>query len=435
MLTKRQLLIVAVVVRVSATLFCSSYFVADEYWQSLEIAHRLVFGRGELTWEWHQGIRSFVFPTIIAIPYWLLKILHLDTPFLLQIIPRLLMTALGVVEDWLILNHKGHTNFFACLTSWASLYFGGRTLVDTLESFFVLLFSIHSTTIPLAVIAFWLRPTSLIPSLLFFNFKNLNLKKAFRQILFMASLMCLGDAIFYHILGLNVPLFTPLNFLISNFGKGVAVLYGTQPFLFYFYSALPSILLVLLIPLTKSLHSKNVIIALLNVLLLSLSKHKEIRYIYPSILVILSSLSSLSPSILGVNSVLNLAVFVFLSKFHQAGQTEVARIIAKDPKDTLFLLPCHSTPFTAYIHSNCTLKHLECPHSGYSPSSEFLRNPIHFVQTIQPYTYIAVYTSYAAKIHEWLRENGLVETRRIFNSFFPIDGINNSHISLYEMVN
>ena len=36
---------------VNAVLVCT-YFNPDEYWQSLEVAHRMAFGSGHLTWEW-----------------------------------------------------------------------------------------------------------------------------------------------------------------------------------------------------------------------------------------------------------------------------------------------------------------------------------------------------------------------------------------------
>ena len=30
----------------------------DEWWQAPEVAHRLVFGCGVLTWEWEHGLRA-----------------------------------------------------------------------------------------------------------------------------------------------------------------------------------------------------------------------------------------------------------------------------------------------------------------------------------------------------------------------------------------
>ena len=35
----------------------------DQTYQTLEPAHYLAFGKGFLTWEWHTGIRSWVYPS------------------------------------------------------------------------------------------------------------------------------------------------------------------------------------------------------------------------------------------------------------------------------------------------------------------------------------------------------------------------------------
>ena len=43
--------------RVGNALAVITFFNPDEYWQSLEPAHRLAFGYGHLTWEWVAGLR------------------------------------------------------------------------------------------------------------------------------------------------------------------------------------------------------------------------------------------------------------------------------------------------------------------------------------------------------------------------------------------
>lgn len=55
-----------------------TYIHPDETWQSLEIAHRSVFGYGYVTWEWRSGLRGFAHPMLFAMVYWVLKTLHLD---------------------------------------------------------------------------------------------------------------------------------------------------------------------------------------------------------------------------------------------------------------------------------------------------------------------------------------------------------------------
>jgi hypothetical protein len=60
------LIILALTLRVGMALKFPNIFWADEIFQSLEPAHRLVFGNGIVTWEFRDGIRSWVLPGILA---------------------------------------------------------------------------------------------------------------------------------------------------------------------------------------------------------------------------------------------------------------------------------------------------------------------------------------------------------------------------------
>lgn len=75
---------------------CRTVFAPDEHWQSLEIAHRIVFGYGYKTWEWQDAragtdssgwgngpIRSIAYPALFVLPYWVLQKLALDDTILL----------------------------------------------------------------------------------------------------------------------------------------------------------------------------------------------------------------------------------------------------------------------------------------------------------------------------------------------------------------
>lgn len=66
-----------------------SFFNPDEYWQSLEVAHKIVFGYGHVTWEWTAGLRSYIHPLLFTPPWLLLKALHIDTTTTLDISARL----------------------------------------------------------------------------------------------------------------------------------------------------------------------------------------------------------------------------------------------------------------------------------------------------------------------------------------------------------
>ena len=70
----------ALFVRIAIALGTWTFFQPDEYYQSLEVAHHLVFGYGQLTWEWlaPKPIRSIIYPALNVPVYWLLKVLALD---------------------------------------------------------------------------------------------------------------------------------------------------------------------------------------------------------------------------------------------------------------------------------------------------------------------------------------------------------------------
>lgn len=68
--------------RLLTSLLIRTFFEPDEYWQSLEVAHLLVFGYGKITWEWVYEIRSIVFPLIFAIPYQLIKSFSIEDSFM-----------------------------------------------------------------------------------------------------------------------------------------------------------------------------------------------------------------------------------------------------------------------------------------------------------------------------------------------------------------
>lgn len=65
-------------IRLTSVVLVQTFYVPDEYWQSLEVAHKLVFGYGYLTWEWSQGIRSYIHPLIISLVYKIVQLLGID---------------------------------------------------------------------------------------------------------------------------------------------------------------------------------------------------------------------------------------------------------------------------------------------------------------------------------------------------------------------
>jgi phosphatidylinositol glycan class B len=77
--------LLSLAVRILIALSTRTFFQPDEYFQALEPAHHLVFGYGHRTWEWRtpRPIRSILYPALNVPVYWALKVLGLDTGWLL----------------------------------------------------------------------------------------------------------------------------------------------------------------------------------------------------------------------------------------------------------------------------------------------------------------------------------------------------------------
>jgi hypothetical protein len=61
-----SLLTFALALRIGLAVASPNIFFPDEIFQTLEPAHRLVYGFGVIPWEWRLGIRSWVFPAFLA---------------------------------------------------------------------------------------------------------------------------------------------------------------------------------------------------------------------------------------------------------------------------------------------------------------------------------------------------------------------------------
>ncbi|KAJ0406817.1 hypothetical protein P43SY_008839 [Pythium insidiosum] len=106
--------------RVWNALFVRTAFNPDEYWQSTEVAHRMVFGYGHLTWEWQDDarLRGFAHPAVFALLYKLLAIGGLDTRWAIAYGPRVLQGTLAVFNDY-SLYHLGRVYFDRRVATWA----------------------------------------------------------------------------------------------------------------------------------------------------------------------------------------------------------------------------------------------------------------------------------------------------------------------------
>jgi phosphatidylinositol glycan class B len=142
-----------------------SFFSADEYWQSLEVAHRVAFGCGRrsaacccvaltlgalatahrygyLTWEWFGALRGWAHPLLFAALYRALGAAGADTPAALALAPRLAQAALsagGDVATYVLARRlfgprAGAASLGCQLASWCAFYAGARTFSSSAEA-------------------------------------------------------------------------------------------------------------------------------------------------------------------------------------------------------------------------------------------------------------------------------------------------------------
>ena len=141
-LTERSLFFVLLFFRIFNASLIKTFFVPDEFWQGPEIAHKIVFGYGYLTWEWKEGLRGWTSPLTIAASYKLLAVFGLDSAKALIVSPRLVQSFFAAFGDLFLyklavkrFDHQtGGWTLICHLMSWFTFYSVTRTLTNSLET-------------------------------------------------------------------------------------------------------------------------------------------------------------------------------------------------------------------------------------------------------------------------------------------------------------
>ncbi|KAH8397408.1 hypothetical protein KR222_002737 [Zaprionus bogoriensis] len=457
-------------VRLASVFVVRTYFVPDEYWQSLEVAHKLAFGYGYLTWEWVQGIRSYVYPLLIAASYKLLALLQLDSAQWLVLLPRLLQAMLTAYSDYrfYIWTGKSKWALFFILVPWYWFYTGSRTLANTLEA--------SLTTIALsyfpwrgegsgylwpAAICCFLRPTAGIIWLPLALYHVRKSRQSVLELLFkrfvVIGLLVAGAGIAIDTYWYGELIVTPWQFLKYNLLHNIGSFYGSHPWHWYLTAGLPTVLGINTLPFLlgiwhtlrrgeKSPVSRQLLITIAaSLLVLSSVEHKELRFVsslQPLCLYIsaevLSSWSRRSTLtrvwLVGVGILLlNALPAWYFGTVHQKGPIELMpklRDIAREYRDErdqrasiLFLMPCHSTPYYSHIHENVTMRFLTCEpnlqqQADFKDEADrFYDAPMHWLHSHIPVhpltalpTHLVLYDSLPERISEFLTNYKLLHS-------------------------
>ncbi|KAJ1433546.1 GPI mannosyltransferase [Sesbania bispinosa] len=421
--SQKHVFVFCLAFRMVNSLLVQSYFNPDEHWQGPEVAHRIAFGYGHLTWEWKQGIRSYLHPMIFVPLYRLLALLRVDTPWLMMRAPRLLQSVFSAVGDLYLykLSALLFSNRVAkwALANWFMFYCFSRTLSNSMETVLTLV-SLYfwpcmrssgkcssvsrKWGLVMAALACAIRPTSAVTWLYVGLFELLKahdrLKFVFLEVapigILVLGLTCLLDRFMY-----GTWILVPLNFLKFNFLSSGGDYYGTHKWHWYFTQGF-TVMIFSHLPfcIAGIIYSKQWKFAGLLAWVLgfySVLGHKEFRFVLPVLPIALMfsgySLAMIedpgSPEYKGKVSskkhtkcppkmkaavvfllATNIPMALYMSLVHQRGPEDVMHHLGKEAlhgkvKSILFLTPCHATPYYSMLHHNLPMQFLDC-----TPSSE-----------------------------------------------------------------
>ncbi|KAK7913076.1 hypothetical protein WMY93_013287 [Mugilogobius chulae] len=441
-----RLALFVVAFRLANCFLVQSSFVPDEYWQSLEVSHHMVFRYpllclnqsdtyGYLTWEWKEGIRGYSYPLLFALCFTkhCNYIMNYDSVHLLKWLPRILQTLLAAFADFKFFffirnlenDDTAKWTFICHLSSWFSWFCCTRTLTNSMEAtlttlalcYFPLPGSKSQSSwkyLTLVALAILVRPTALIiwfPLIIYHFWQEENkLGLIIHRYAFIGALTLLIstmiDCMFY-----GKWTFVQLNFIKLNIFHGVADFYGSHPWHWYFTQGFPAVIGP---HLPLFLHGCTVAFKRYKMLLFtiiwtlivySLLPHKEFRFIYPVLPLCiifcgnsLASLKSWRPIVAGILAVSNLLPALYTGLIHQRGTLDVMDHLqslcdinnSKNLQpNVLFLMPCHSTPYYSHLHCPITMRFLECPpklgDSYVDEAAIFYDDPLQWLRAAFPY--------------------------------------------------
>lgn len=463
-----------VVFRVFNALCISTFFQPDEYWQSLEPAHKLVYGYGWLTWEWKEHLRSAAHPLLFALIYKLGNFLGIDP----VIGPKVFQGIIAAIGDYFtyktgtLFVHADGGAYCLLITMFSAFnwYVSVRTFSNSLETslmaiaYYVWPWKTQLGPFPTRRIAFSLfigslacifRPTNALLWLFMGVRMVLQVPNHARKIYLIVAVIAsisLGINGVADYLYFGEPVFPIFKFLKFNLLQSLSHFYGVSPFHYYLSQGLPLLLIGYLpLAINELISSEASVLAHLVCFILfaySLMGHKEVRFIFPilpvlHVLVARSLMRWDSPSrkkIFALMISINIPVAIFFSQFHQRGVISVVDYVRKndDISSLGFLMPCHSTPWQSHMHRNdMDVWFLTCePPLGLSKEERetyldeadvFYEDPLNYLakyvgNSSRPWpSHLSFFEALLPDVEEELKKQGYSEVVRFFNSYFHDD--------------
>jgi len=458
--------------------------VPDEYWQSLEVAHRLAFGYGYLTWEWTTMIRSYMYPFLISILYQALAIFSLDYVLLLTKLPRVFQAIFVAYGDYRFYQWtKNKWMLISLCLNWYWYYCATRTLINSVETVCTIIaLSMYPwrESRMRSVKFLWIvgflcmaRPTAAIMwlPLCLYHIHTSSEKKLLLGRYILICSTCAAISILIDSYCYRTYVITPWKFFQVNVLGNIGNTYGVKSALWYIYAALPVLLGLHLFPFLFAcclifkrpgfFPRESIMLAVIGwtLFIYSLLSHKEFRFILPLLpLLIYTSFAYLNrlnitadlrKGLVAILVCSNVVTGLFFSMIHQRGTLTIMEILRDEIThsntsltDTLILTPCHSTPLYSHLHVNTPIRFLTCePNLSNSEdyvdeADQFFANATVWLddnyvnnRTVTLPTYVIVFDNVASEISEFLRTYKL--TAKVFYTYFP-EGNYGENILLYK---
>lgn len=461
--------------RLTSVFLVQTAHVPDEYWQSLEVAHRTAFNYGHLTWEWSMMIRSYIYPFLISILYRLLAVLSLDSAWLLMTLPRVLQAVLAGYADYSFYKWtKSKWMLLVLCTNWYWYYCATRTLINAVEtSCTIIALSIFpwkdshiQGTKFLWIVGFlcMARPTAAIiwlPLCAYHICTSVERKVALlgRYVAICSTCFAISASIDSYCYGTFV--ITPWEFFRANVIGNAGNAYGEQHALWYIFAGLPVLLGLYCLPLLLAvwrilkhpvhLHRQLVTLAVAvwTLTVYSLLPHKEFRFVLPLLPMLIYASSACAfrlqvritefarKGILALLVFSNVAPGFYFSMIHQRGTLDAMSLLREEisranpaSADALILTPCHATPLYSHLHVNTTMRFLTCEPNRdnvddyVDEADEFFASPAAWLEdnyvndrVVALPVYVIVFDNVAAKITKFLDAYELIA--KVFHTHFP----------------
>ena len=259
---------------------------------------------------------------------------------------------------------------------------------------------------------------------------------------------------YYFYQKLTFPLY---NFLEFNVFKNLSIFYGTAPWHFYIFQAIP-LMLMLYLPLMIYGLKKNILLltGLFYIIGFSLIQHKEFRFIYPIHPILLYFTArgyvKFKPKFVLIGILLNICIGLFFTNVHERGVIDLTKYLATQQTPSVgFITPCHSTPWQSYFHNpnldtNSWFLACEPPLHLNKPSMEEIRHyrdqsdqfydaPELFLQThlgkdLPKTEQLVVFEPLEPLMNDYLGRE-YYECQRFYNSFFHWDSRRDGDIIVY----